>query len=454
MRLRVNTPWVAGLSVVATVIASPAVCAQQAPAPERLSLSAAVDAALRQRPLLEADTERIAAERARITQAQAALRPRIDLQANASEGLPGAPQVFIGGLAGTPFKKYVGGSVTVVQTLLDFGRTRSTVLSRRANVAASEEVLQADRNRVVLEVQQAYLQALQARRLVVVNRQILEQRRLVARQTRTLMDNGMASRVDVDLVELNVSQGELAVVRAENELAEAYASLSAAIGAPVDPDTSLQDLVEARPAAGSPAATPVAPPLEESLAAALRNRPELRQAEAQARSFDHQAEAARASKRPLLNFIGSVGKVNPSPLIEDSDRPYAVSLVFTAPLFTGGLIEAQVEEARRNAAAVRGNRSELENQVRRQVVSTLANLRAAEESMRVAQAQQLTAQDALSLATQRYQAQLGSIVELSQAQVAFALAQNDLVRAQYDRELARAALDFATGRDYGKPSQP
>ncbi len=453
MRRRTNTPWIAGLALLATVTLPPALAAQEAPGAASLDLSSAVETALRRRPLLEADSERIAAERARVTQAQAALRPRVDLQANASEGLPGAPQIFIGGLAGSPFKQYVGGSVTVVQTLLDFGRTRSNVRSRRANVQASEEVLQADRNRVVLEVQRAYLQALQARRLVGVNRQILEQRRLVARQTRTLMENGMASRVDVDLVELNVSQGELALVRAENELAEAYASLSAAMGTPVGSGTTLQEVVVERPAAGTPEAAPN-PPLDETLAVALRSRPELRQAEAQAQSFDHQAEAARASKRPLLNFIGSVGKVNPGPLIEDSDKPYAVSLVLTAPLFTGGLIEAQVEEARRSAAALRSGRSELENQVRQQVVSTLANLRAAEESVRVAQAQQATAQDALSLATQRYQAQLGSVVELSQAQVAYALAQNDLVRAQYNRELARAALDFATGRDYGKPSQP
>jgi hypothetical protein len=32
--------------------------------------------------------------------------------------------------------------------------------------------------------------------------------------------------------------------------------------------------------------------------------------------------------------------------------------------------------------------------------------------------------------------------------VSDATAQNDFVRAVYDRELARAALDFATGRSY------
>ena len=36
--------------------------------------------------------------------------------------------------------------------------------------------------------------------------------------------------------------------------------------------------------------------------------------------------------------------------------------------------------------------------------------------------------------------------QMTQSQVAYATAQNDLVRAHYDLELARAALGFATGQ--------
>ena len=66
----------------------------------------------------------------------------------------------------------------------------------------------------------------------------------------------------------------------------------------------------------------------------------------------------------------------------------------------------------------------------------------------------MSAEDALRLATERYRAQLGSIVELSQAQVGYATAQNDYVRALYDREVARAALAFATGRGSSGESAP
>jgi outer membrane protein len=153
-----------------------------------------------------------------------------------------------------------------------------------------------------------------------------------------------------------------------------------------------------------------------------------------------------------VNGVASVGKIIP-PEIAPDDKPYAVGVALTVPIFTGGLVAGQVDEARRQAAAARAGRDELANQIRQQVASALANLAASEESLRVAQAARVRAQDLLSLATQRYRAQLGNIIELNQAQVEFATAQNDYVRALYDREVARAALDFAVGRRSGEGSR-
>jgi outer membrane protein len=428
--------------------------------PGTLTLSDVVSEALRQRPLLAADAERVAAATARITQARAPLLPRLDVQASATDGPLGAPPMGLGGLVGTPIKKHTGGSLNLIQTLLDFGRTRSTVRARREEAAVSAETLHADQNRVALDAQQAYLQTLQSRRLLEVNRQILEQRQLVARQAETLRQNGLASRVDVDLAELNVSQAQLAVVRAQNDLETAFAALSTAIGRPVPSTTLLEDLVPASPptpptlAPSIPAPSTVAPvatpPLDQSITEALRERPELRQAAAQVRVYEDLTAAARAGKRPLLTGVGSIGKVHPVPLFQASDKPWAVGIALSIPVFTGGLVEGQVEEARRNASAARASADEQVNVIRQQVTAAVANLAASEESVQVAQAQAVRAQDALSLATQRYQTQLGSIVELTTAQVAYATAQNDLIRAQYDRELARAAVAFATGRSYGR----
>lgn len=407
---------------------------------EPLTLDRALGEAIRLRPALEGSEHRVEAARARVDQARAPLKPRLEGQFSASEGLPGAPQVFIGGLAGSPFKRYVGGSVTLVQTLLDFGRARAAIRSRSSELKATQQAARADRQRVVLEVRQAYLQALQARKLAEVNRGLVSQRRQVVVQVKTFLENGLVSRVDLDLAEVSLRQAEQSVVQAEAQAATAMAALAAAIGRPVPTTTPL---VEPGPVNSDPASlTP-----DQAAAAAVRHRPELLQAEAQESAARQQIDVAAAGKRPTVNGLASVGKVNPGPLIESNDRPYAVALVVTIPILTGGLVEAQVREARGNAAAARAGREELGNQIRQQAMAAVAAVAAAEQGIRLAEAQQVAAADALSLATQRYQAQLASMVEVSQTQMLQASAEFELVRARYELLLARAALDFALGRE-------
>lgn len=409
-----------------------------------LTLSAAISEALRSRPLLAGGAERVAAARARITQARAALLPRVDVQGTATDGPTGAPAMFVGGLAGTPLKRHTGASLNLVQTLLDFGRTHNLVRARRAEAESAALLLEADRLRVELEVRQAFLQVVQARRLEIVSRQVLESRELLVRQAETFRQQGLGTRLDVDLANLAAAQARLAIVRAGADAEVAVAALGAALGRDLSPTAALADPV----LGGAPAepAAPAAPDAAALVAAALRDRPELRQAETQVRASQHLTAAARAGGRPLLTGVGSVGKINPSPLIAATDKPWAVGLALTIPLFTGRLVESQTEEARRTEAAARENRRELELQIRRQVTSAAAQLRAAEESVRVARSQLVQAEDALRLAAERYRAQLGSIVEVSQAQAGEATARDDLVRSLYDRELTRAALDYAVGK--------
>ena len=56
-----------------------------------------------------------------------------------------------------------------------------------------------------------------------------------------------------------------------------------------------------------------------------------------------------------------------------------------------------------------------------------------------------TAQEALSLAKQRYKLGLGSIVEVTQSEVGLTAAQTKLAEAQYDYKIAEATLLYAAG---------
>lgn len=420
----------------------PAGSLAQAPA---LTLEALVTEAMKSRPMLEADRARVDAARARVGQARSGLLPRVDIQGSVTDGPLGAPALMLGGLVGTPIKKHTGASLNFVQTLLDFGRTHNLVRARRAEVTVSQEVLEADRNRVALEVKQAYFQSLQATRMLEVNLQLLEQRKQVARQADALVRAGLASRVDLELAEVQVAQAELLVVRSRNEIELTHAALSQAVGKPLDSGAGLADPPE-------PPGAAVTPSLDAALQTAIESRPELRQAGAQTRVHEHLASAAKATRRPLLTGVGSVGKNNPVPLFEPSDKAFAVGLAITIPVFTGRLAETQLQEQQHQSEAARQTLLEWTQAVRQQVTAARANLATAREAVRLAEAQLKRAEDAHRLATQRYQSQLASIVEVTQAQVVVAASRNEVVRSRTDVQLAWAALEFALGKPQTPPT--
>ncbi len=66
------------------------------------------------------------------------------------------------------------------------------------------------------------------------------------------------------------------------------------------------------------------------------------------------------------------------------------------------------------------------------------------QQIKLAEEQVRTAQEALNLAKQRYKLGLGSVVEVTQSEVAVTLAQTRLAEALYDYKIAEVTLAYAT----------
>jgi len=115
------------------------------------------------------------------------------------------------------------------------------------------------------------------------------------------------------------------------------------------------------------------------------------------------------------------------------------------PILNGGLFSARRAEAEQRAAAADSDVRALAVQISREV--RVAWLEANTAARRLDVTARLLAQsnEALRLARTRYDAGLGSIVELSQAQLNQTSAEIQNATARYDYLSSRAALDYATG---------
>jgi outer membrane protein len=142
--------------------------------------------------------------------------------------------------------------------------------------------------------------------------------------------------------------------------------------------------------------------------------------------------------------VGSAGFA-PAAFETVPGRYGAVGVNLNIPIFNGGLFKARQTEADLKAKAAGQRITDVENRVARDVRVAYLNATTAYDRMGLTKQLLDNAQQSLDLAQTRYDAGLGSIVELSQAQLNLTQAQIANTAAGYDYQSQRVILDYQTG---------
>ena len=113
------------------------------------------------------------------------------------------------------------------QLITDFGRTANLTKSAKLRNAIAESERQPIRaRRCWLRVEQAYYRALAAQSVLKVAQATLDLRRVTLRQVTALAQSALRSTVDVSFAQVNESQAELDLFRAENDATASHSELS------------------------------------------------------------------------------------------------------------------------------------------------------------------------------------------------------------------------------------
>ena len=176
----------------------------------------------------------------------------------------------------------------------------------------------------------------------------------------------------------------------------------------------------------------------------MRDRPELASLRYDEDAAQRLAKAQRDARYPALSAVGTVGN---SPIHDDRlpDNYAAGGLQLSLPLFAGGLYQARQNEAELRAKTDAEILRAAEANVIRDVRIAWLNLGNAEERLHTTAELVNHASQAFELAQARYQVGSSSMVELSQAQLAFTSAQIANADARYDVLIQKAKLDFQVG---------
>ena len=432
------------LALTLNTIAIPAQAQDETAAPDILlpgaflGLRQALDIALQKHPIVQEASATMKAASARTEQSKSLYYPQVYANVDSSAGAGRInPRFLIGGALLQPNLSAYTAGVIANQRLYDFGFTRNLVESSKMAERAQEQAVQAGRAIVAFNVQRSYYTSLKRKRLVDIAEQTVRERGVIKSQIEALHRQQLKSKLDLDLVQVELTNAQSLLVKAKNDLKAGYTDLNRVMGIVGSTDYVLEELpVEVRPQRTL-----------ETLITETLGHPEVRRA----RELIGAAEArVRAMKRQHLPTISALASGGNYQTFDSSQNVptggwWAAAAMVSMPLFTGFMIENQVREAAAQQSAAQAGSLDIEQALTQQVTTSYLDTVTLAQQIKLGEEQVKTSQEALQLAKQRYRLGLGSVVEVTQAEVAVTLAQTRLAEAQYDYKIAEVTLAYAAG---------
>jgi outer membrane protein TolC len=437
-------------TLVATLMATAAAAQDGRP----LTLDDAVARALERNPAMRAAAASGDEATARVQQATGGYWPRVDV-AEAWQGGNQPVYVFGSLLAQRNFTaanfaidslnhpdalSNHRAAVFVQQTVFDGWSVRSSVQFARLGARAAHLERDVVAARLRVDVVTAFGRALASRTArawaaAAVSTATEDLRRAEARR-----DQGLETEANVLAFRVHLADADARRVRTDADESVARAALNAAMAAPLDEATPLADL---------------AVMLERELdgsaleAAAIAARPELQQA-----SFARQqADAARTRARAglLPQVLVNAGAEMNGETFTDRASAWSAALEVRWNLFAGGSDKARVAEATAASLRADAERERLENMVRLEVRTAIAEYRSAVAREAAGRRIVEQAHESQRIIRDRYDAGLASASDVLRAAELVAQAESARTSAVIDVHVTAAALDRAAGRSDTQP---
>ena len=285
---------------------------------------------------------------------------------------------------------------------------------------------------VLLDTAQVYYQVLRSERSADVLESSLKVQEARVRDIQGRQAAGLARPLDVAQTEAQASSTRVTLINARNDVRNGRATLAFLTAAPVQ-ETRLVD------AFNPPTALPALAEMQEI---AIAQRRDLRAASSAVLAARQGVSAAVGQYYPSVTLDLNVFVYRE---VFPDERTWDGILRANLPIFSAGLIEADVREAWSLFRQAGLSASLLRRDVAQQVQLAFQDIRATEARIAELGVQLRAAQQAFNQADQSYNVGLATNLERVAAQDQLLSAQLQLTSAQFDRTLSYLALARATG---------
>ena len=413
--------------------------------PIALSLSEAIQRGLRANLGLLTNQESDREARAQRLRALAGLLPNVNGQVSWTEqqinlqslGFLVSPPPSLGftipKIVGPYSYQNVQASATV--PVFDYNAI-SNFRSAKQNLKAAALDVKNARDLVVQAVGDAYLQVTADAARITATQAEIDADMAVYVNAQRRHEAGTAIGIDVLRSQVELKQRQQNLVAVQNQFDKDKLALGRIIGLPPG-----QDFTVANPSPSVPLETMS---LKEALAKAYDSRPDFQAAKSRVVAAEFTLHAAKAERYPSLTVSGYYGDEGLH-LFTNSHGVFNATASLQFNIFDGGRIKGDILQG---DAELRNRRNEMENlrgQIDYEVRSALLDLKSSSQQVDVAQSNIVLADQTQKQSQDRFAAGVTNTVEVVQAQQSVAEANENLISAQYQYNIAKVELARALG---------
>ncbi|WP_182186661.1 TolC family protein [Pectinatus frisingensis] len=345
-------------------------------------------------------------------------------------------QLYVNGIKEYEWDNKDDNLITVSLPIYTGNKLENQIDEAKLNLKISDLNLETVRQQLKQNAISSYFNVLQYRNNLAVNQLSVDNYEKHLKEVQLRFEQGTVAKYDVLASQVSLANAQNNLSKAKNSYKFAIATLNNVIGFPLNNEMILKDDLEYEPYSQT---------LEDCEQYAMDHRPEIVQHETKIAIAHDDLDIAQSGYRPSVNFVATQNWYYSSALPGSDNSNWSVGLTASFNLFDSGVTKAKVDQAKYAIGAAEEQYSKERDDVLLEVHQYYLNLREAETRIETSKVTVEQAEESLRVANTRYEAGVGTNLDVLDAVLAFTTAKTNYIQALYDYNINKSQLDRAIG---------
>lgn len=346
---------------------------------------------------------------------------------------------FIAAQFGTKYSASAG--ITLSQILFD-GQVFVGLQARSATLEFQRKNAEVTEEAIKVNIYKVYYQLVVSKTQIELLDSNISRLKKLLKDTRIIYENGFAEQLDVDKVNVQLTNLQTEKLKVLNTISNGYYGLKVLIGMPVTDGLVLTDTLSNEQ---------IKEGILENTVYSYDDRKEFQYADIGKKLNEYNIKRYKLSQIPTLSLNGNYGKSaqrNQWNFLGKGDwyTVSSVNLNMSIPIFNGFVTKSKIQQARITLQKTNNQIEALKLSIDNEVATAKNNFRTAIATMDFQKKNMELSEKVYQQTKKKYEVGTGSQTEINTAQTDLKTAQTNYINALYDAVIAKIDFLKATGK--------